>query len=671
MKTKLFPFASFFAAVLLLTASQASAVPNLMSYQGRVTDAGGTLIGNTSPVNRAVTFRLYTDATGGSAIYAETQSVTISGGEFSVLIGNGTGVSGTPGPSAPATTPFTLYDAINTSEGVPLYLGITVDDGNSATVSAEIAPRQQLVSGAYAFRAGVAEAVASGAVTEAMLGDSSVATGNIQAKAIDSSRIADGGVSTTNIANNAITINKLDTGQIGVWTPNGNNVYRSGNVGIGQSNPGVPLNFANGAGNKISLHGNSGNHYGLGIQSALLQIYTSGSGADVAFGYGSSTSMTETMRIKGTGNVGIGTSAPSAKLHIVGGNATIENTGSPSLTLARGSSRTNLGLAGSSGQWSSSATTNDTVLQAASGKLHLQTGTGSAAVSIDTANRVGIGTSNPTARLDIDGGVLLNGTAGRNYFKDQEKSDGNGLRVGTAWGMYGTYAESGVGVMGGQAGASLQNNSLFVTTGRRVGIGTTNPGYPLEVRGGTTETASYGYLNRNHPIGRVTGTGVYSLRAENRIMAAEFNAVSDARLKTNITPILESDAMDFVNKVSAVKYHWKDGEDKGLKFGFIAQDLVKAGFNNMVGQSADPEMNEEIDASGFTSPAGARFSVNYEMATPILLVAIKQLKKEADLREARIEELEYLKSDITEKDSRITDLETRLAALEELVLSLR
>jgi hypothetical protein len=85
-----------------------------------------------------------------------------------------------------------------------------------------------------------------------------------------------------------------------------------GNVGIGITTPGFPLTFANVLGDKISLWGQSGNHYGLGIQSALLQIHTDTSAADIAFGYGASGSFTETMRVKGNGNVGIGTNDPGA-----------------------------------------------------------------------------------------------------------------------------------------------------------------------------------------------------------------------------------------------------------------------------------------------------------------------------------------------------------------------
>jgi hypothetical protein len=80
----------------------------------------------------------------------------------------------------------------------------------------------------------------------------------------------------------------------------------NGNVGIGTNTPGFPLTFPNTLGDKISLFGQSGAHYGLGIQGALLQIYTADANSDIAFGYGKSDSLTETMRISGNANLRVG-----------------------------------------------------------------------------------------------------------------------------------------------------------------------------------------------------------------------------------------------------------------------------------------------------------------------------------------------------------------------------
>jgi hypothetical protein len=91
-------------------------------------------------------------------------------------------------------------------------------------------------------------------------------------------------------------------------------VLTNGNIGIGTSTPGFPVNFPNTVGDKISLYGNSGNHYGFGIQGSLLQIHSETVATDIAFGYGSSAFFIENMRIKGNGNVGISNSNPTRPL---------------------------------------------------------------------------------------------------------------------------------------------------------------------------------------------------------------------------------------------------------------------------------------------------------------------------------------------------------------------
>lgn len=151
--------ASLISLLCLSTAAlHAQGVPALMSYQGRVVDGNGTGLGTGTPVNRKMIFRLFDAATGGNRLWSEEQTVTLAGGDFSVILGQGVGASFNGIAENPRPSLLTVFG------GTERYLEIVVDngDGNFNNSDTPITPRQRLISTAFALRAATADAVASG-----------------------------------------------------------------------------------------------------------------------------------------------------------------------------------------------------------------------------------------------------------------------------------------------------------------------------------------------------------------------------------------------------------------------------------------------------------------------------------------------------------------------------
>ena len=166
-------------AIALCGCALGQSVPNLINYQGRLTDQSGAAL----PIgNYGLEFRLWDSPTGTNLIWAQQQNVSAqANGVFNVILG-------APGGSA-ITNPVPMVNdlgfALTSSNR---FLGMTVVSSNGVPISGatEILPRQQLLSVPFAL---MSQQVANGAISSPQ-----IAVGGIQ-----NSNLAVGIVSPTNL----------------------------------------------------------------------------------------------------------------------------------------------------------------------------------------------------------------------------------------------------------------------------------------------------------------------------------------------------------------------------------------------------------------------------------------------------------------------------------------
>lgn len=140
-------------------------------------------------------------------------------------------------------------------------------------------------------------------------------------------------------------------------------------------------------------------------------------------------------------------------------------------------------------------------------------------------------------------------------------------------------------------------------------------------------------VNRSSPQ-----TSVYSMVANDRIGCKQLDAWSDRRMKEAIAPIQSDDARRFVKTVDPVHFAWKDDikvadnpDALPNTLGYIAQDVGKAGFAELVG-AVNEDMSGAANATA-DDPDEIRYTVDYTKAVPLLHQALRDALE-------RIEQLE-------------------------------
>jgi hypothetical protein len=151
-----------------------------------------------------------------------------------------------------------------------------------------------------------------------------------------------------------------------------------------------------------------------------------------------------------------------------------------------------------------------------------------------------------------------------------------------------------------------QTNIVTITTAGNVGINNATASYTLDTIGNVriSSSLSVGNINPNGTTGRID--------ASSDIVA--FSS-SDERLKENIKPI--EDSLEKVLKLNGVEFDWR--KETKSAHGYEGHDI------GVIAQ----EIKEILPEAVRTNDTGY-YAVRYEKIIPILIEAIKDLKKEID-----------------------------------------
>ena len=209
--------------------------------------------------------------------------------------------------------------------------------------------------------------------------------------------------------------------------------------------------------------------------------------------------------------------------------------------------------------------------------------------------QLGIGISNPAASLHVLGsagyGIALDAPSGSQAY--MLYNGGSSTTSGTQKGAFALAGSSGawsndastndIVLRASSARIIFNTNgggaSSMAINGSYVGIGTVNPGYPLDISTTvSTSISGYGYLNGSGGTGYgsgSSGSNNFCIHANGRITSAEVDVISDSRIKTNVISVEPASMLDRANAMRVVTYNYIDKLMKGnnTKTGFIAQEL--------------------------------------------------------------------------------------------------
>lgn len=222
----------------------------------------------------------------------------------------------------------------------------------------------------------------------------------------------------------------------------------------------------------------------------------------------------------------------------------------------------------------------------------------------NSAYNVGIGTTAPTQKLDVNGNMVFS-----------QRLVANANQYYVKLGVWSSASTYGIGMTNGFTYGALNNDYAMTFCMNN----SSNRGWWWGYDGQSKSTGAMscnmqGKLKINHSIGLGTVNPSATqgrIDASNDIVAY---STSDIRLKDNIKSI--DKALDKVNKIQGIEFDWIEKEEihgnSGHDVGVIAQEIEKV----------LPEVVDTRD-NGYKA-------VKYEKLVPLLIEAIKDLSRQVD-----------------------------------------
>ncbi len=458
------------------------------------------------------------------------------------------------------------------------------------------------------------------------------------------------------------------------WTNAGINLWTNDNVGIGTSAPVYKLdvngdmrirgNDIFGSTGNFRLTAGSGGFIDLRPKDAsygvVVREFNSNDWGNIevtasGFGLGYRTSGAHLM-IGTTGNVGIGTTSPTYKLDVNGdlrvrGNDIVGNTGDFRLTAGSGGFIDLKPKDASYGLVLREYNSNDwgNIEVTASG-LGLGYRTSGAHLMIGTTGNIGLGTTAPQVKLDVNGDITTSSAHRRGKIRLWKESNAADNRVSHAYGTevwYNTYGP-------GSAYANSIGHKFYVHGNELAArIGTGGSGTPGtrqnsqffgDVTIGSAETFSDAgsfvmgvnshFSSTNDCLDNL---GRSTNRWNNLYYCGSLISSSDRNLKSNIKDM--DYGLEEIMEMRPVTYTYKAQEDEGTKLGLIAQELQP-----IVGEVVKSEEVFRDEEGNKVTKASAHLGVDYVALIPVLINGMQEQQLLIEEQQARIDQLEALVS---------------------------